>query len=111
MLHATKLSASLTVADIQKSMVWYRDVLGFTIEQQHERDGAVRAVSMSAGDVRILLNQDDGAKGVGRVKGQGFSLQFTIAEGIDEIAASIKLNGGTWIPSRRTCRGACACSG
>jgi hypothetical protein len=30
--------------------------------------------------VRILLNQDDGAKGFDRVKGEGFSLMFTTAQ-------------------------------
>jgi catechol 2,3-dioxygenase-like lactoylglutathione lyase family enzyme len=75
---ARNLSASLTVRDIQASLAWYRDVVGFTVEQRHEREGALRAVSLSAGAVRVLIGQDDGAKGSDRLKGQGFSLQSTM---------------------------------
>jgi uncharacterized glyoxalase superfamily protein PhnB len=93
MFKASALAASITVADLQKSMAWYRDVVGFEVQQQHEREGALRAVSLKAGDVRILLNQEDGAKGWDRVKGEGISIQFTTSDSIDEIAARIKANG------------------
>lgn len=53
------------------------------------------AVSLKAGDVRILIGQDNGAKGWDRVKGEGFSLQFRVAESVDEIANRIKTLGGT----------------
>jgi uncharacterized glyoxalase superfamily protein PhnB len=91
---ARTLAASLTVKDIRKSMAWYRDVVGFTVDQEYEREGTLRAVSLKAGDVRILIGQDDGAKGFDRVKGEGFSLQFTTAQNIDEIAKRIKEAGG-----------------
>jgi len=94
-LRARALSASLTVKDLEKSLAWYRDVVGFTVDQKHERDGKLRAVSLKAGAVRILINQDDGAKGLDRVKGEGFSLQITTAQNIDDIANRIKQAGGT----------------
>ena len=87
--------ASLTVKDIQQSLAWYTDVVGFTVNQKHERDGQLRAVSLEAGDVRILIGQDDGAMGWTRVKGEGFSLQLTTSQDIDEIANGIKARGGT----------------
>ena len=89
------LSASLTVRDLQKSLAWYRDVVGFMVDREHEREGKLRAVSLKAGAVRILINQDDGAKGFDRVKGEGFSLQITTAQNVDEIANRIKQLGGT----------------
>jgi len=92
---ARALSASLTVNDLPKSLAWYRDVLGFTVDQRYEREGTLRAVSLKAGDVRILIGQDDGAKGWDRVKGEGFSLQFTTGQNVDEIAKRIKELGGT----------------
>jgi uncharacterized glyoxalase superfamily protein PhnB len=92
---ASNLAASLTVRDIQKSLAWYRDILGFTVDQQHERGGSLRAVSLKAGSVRILIGQDDGAKGFDRVKGEGFSLQITTTQNVDEIARRIKDLGGT----------------
>lgn len=89
------LSASLTVKDLQKSLAWYHDVVGFTIDQRYEREGKLRTVALKAGDVRILIGQDDGAKGWDRVKGEGFSLQITTAQNVDEIARRIKELGGT----------------
>ena len=92
---ARRLTASLTVADLERSAAWYRDVVGFIIEKRHERAGKLVAASLRAGDVEILLGQDDGATGEDRVKGQGFSLQFTTDQSIDEIAARIRQGGGT----------------
>jgi lactoylglutathione lyase len=92
---ARTLSASLTAKDLNKSLAWYRDVVGFTVDQKHERDGKLMAVSLKAGDVRILIGQDDGGKGWDRIKGEGFSLQITTAQNIDEVAQRIKQRGGT----------------
>jgi uncharacterized glyoxalase superfamily protein PhnB len=93
-LRGRALSASLTVNDLQKSLTWYRDVVGFTVAQNYEREGRLRAVSLKAGVVQVLLTQDDGSKGSDRVKGAGFSLRITTAQNIDEIAARIKARGG-----------------
>ena len=61
---------------------------------RREREGKLVAVSLKAGDVRFLINQDDGAKGWDRVKGEGFSLYFTTPQGVDELAKRIKAGGG-----------------
>lgn len=92
---ARSLAASLTVKDLQASLAWYCDVVGFTVDRRHERGGALRAVSLKAGAVQILIGQDDGAKGLNRVKGEGFSLQLTTAQSIDAIADRIRACGGT----------------
>ena len=81
--------------DLERSLAWYRDVLGFTVDQKFEREGKLRAVSLKAGSVRILIGQDDGAKGLDRVKGEGFSLQITTAQSVDEVAKRAKEHGGT----------------
>lgn len=94
-LSATALGASLTVKDLRKSLAWYRDVVGFTVDREIERDGQLRAVGLRAGSVRVLINQDDGAKGFDRTKGEGFSLMFTTTQSIDAIANGIKQRGGT----------------
>ena len=51
-------------------------------------------MALIAGDVRLSINQDDGAKGWDRVKGEGFSLRITTDQNIDEIAKRIKDRGG-----------------
>jgi uncharacterized glyoxalase superfamily protein PhnB len=93
-LRGRELAAALTVKDLQKSLAWYRDVMGFTVARMHERAGKMIAVSLKAGDIRILINQDDGARGLDRVKGVGMSLQITTAQDIDDIAGRIKAQGG-----------------
>jgi PhnB protein len=92
-LDVQSLSASMTVNNLGKSMEWYRDVLGFEIDERHERDGKLRAASLNAGSVRILLNQDDGAKGFDRIKGQGISLYLTTQQSVDDIADRAKSHG------------------
>ena len=88
------LMASLTVKELQTSLAWYRDVLGFVVDQKYERAGQLVAVALKAGRVRILIGQDDGAKGFDRVKGTGFSLQITTAQDVDEIADRVREKGG-----------------
>jgi uncharacterized glyoxalase superfamily protein PhnB len=88
-------AVSITVKDLQKSVAWYQNVVGFGIERTYEMNGKVALVAMKAGDVRINLNQDDGAKGWDRIKGLGFSINIWTGEDIDGIASSIKKNGGT----------------
>lgn len=92
-LDAQSLQASLTTADVVRSRDWYRDVLGFVVDREFERDGKLFAASMRAGAIRILVTQDNGAKGVDRRKGEGFSLQITTSQDIDGIAANAKRAG------------------
>lgn len=93
-LHGDSLEASLTVKHLEQSTTWYVDVLGFVVERQHERAGKLIAATLRAGAVRILLTQDDGAKGLDRPKGEGFSLQITTSQSVDAVAAEIKRHGG-----------------
>ena len=95
LLNGRTLSNSLTVKDLAASLAWYTDVAGFAVDQKHEREGKLVAVSLKAGDVRILINQDNGAKGWDRVKGEGFSMMITVDQSVDEIANRIKAAGGT----------------
>ncbi len=88
------LQASLTVKDLAKSVAWYVDILGFTVARRIEREGTLRGVAVSAGDVRIILNQDDGAKGWDRVKGEGFSFQITTGQDVDRVAQQARQGGG-----------------
>jgi uncharacterized glyoxalase superfamily protein PhnB len=92
---ARTISASLTVKDLQTSLDWYQDVVGFTVDRRHEREGKLVAISLKAGEVSLLIGRDDGAKGFDRVKGEGFSLYITTDQNIDELANRIKAHGGS----------------
>lgn len=96
-LHADALLASFTVRDVQASRAWYRDALGFEVEHEMVTDGVLRSVSVRAGAVRLLLNQDDGAKGWERTKGAGLSLTLTTRQSVDAVAARVVAQGGTLV--------------
>jgi uncharacterized glyoxalase superfamily protein PhnB len=95
LLRGRTFSVSLTVRDLEKSLAWYRDVMGFAVDRKIEREGRLRGVALKAGDVQLALNQDDGAKGWDRIKGEGFSLRITTDQSVDEIANRIRKLGGT----------------
>lgn len=89
------LSAALTVDDLQVSLAWYRDVVGFHVDQVYEEDGKAWGASLRAGNVELFLTQDDGAKGWDREKGVGMSFQISTVQDLDELAALIRDRGGT----------------
>ena len=85
----------LLCSRLEQTKAFYRDVMGFAIDQKFEREGKLMGVVVKAGEVRLLLGQDDGAKGWERVKGEGFSLHLTTDQNVDEYANRIKQRGGT----------------
>lgn len=92
---AKSMGLSLTVKDLEVSRRWYVDVVGFTLARTMERDGVLRSYAVASGNVNLLLNKDDGAKGWERVKGEGFSINIGTDQDIDALAANIKAAGGT----------------
>ena len=86
---------SLTAKDLSQSVAFYRDVLGFTVDNVREREGKPAAATVRSGTARIFLNQDDGGRGWERTKGEGFSITFDTAQDVDTIAERIKSKGWT----------------
>jgi catechol 2,3-dioxygenase-like lactoylglutathione lyase family enzyme len=86
---------SYTVDDLDKSLRWYRDVMGFVIGDRWEEGGKLLGVEMVAGDVTFYLTQDDWKKGRNRVKGEGFRIYCTTAQDVDGLAKLVKARGGT----------------
>jgi uncharacterized glyoxalase superfamily protein PhnB len=85
---------ALTVNDLQASVAWYRDVLGFIVAEEYRRDDQVMGVRLKAGAVELLLGQDDFAKGRDRQKGAGLRFYCTTAQDVDQLAAEIQKRGG-----------------
>ena len=86
---------SMTANDLAKTVAWYRDVLGFTVDHVREQDGKPASAGIRSGAARIFLNQDDGGRGWERVKGEGFAITFDTAQDVDALAAAIKSRGWT----------------
>jgi lactoylglutathione lyase len=93
-LRLRNLGIGLTVNDLQRSLAWYRDVIGFVVTDEWRVEGTLRGVEMRAGAVDIFLGQDDWKKGRDRTKGEGFRIYGRTVQDIDRLAALIKSRGG-----------------
>jgi catechol 2,3-dioxygenase-like lactoylglutathione lyase family enzyme len=93
-LRIRESSFSLTVNDLDRSVAWYRDVLGFTEGERWETEGNVQGVQLKAGSADLMLTQDDFAKGRDRHKGVGIRLWFSTTQHLDGLADLIRSRGG-----------------
>jgi len=94
-LSLKSVAPSFTASDLQKSIAWYQDVLGWVVKDRWESDGRLMGVELAAGDVIVMLSQDDWKKGRDRVKGEGFRLFCDTGQDVDRLAERIKARGGT----------------
>jgi uncharacterized glyoxalase superfamily protein PhnB len=94
-LKLAEASPGFTVNDLDKSIAFYRDVLGFAVDERWERDGKLKGVSLKAGDVIFMIGQDDWLKGRDRKKGEGFRIYCSTTQDVDALAKGIKSRGGT----------------
>lgn len=90
-LNATTLGCSITHDDIEAAIEFYEKVLGFEVAMRFENEGKLAGAVVAAGDIRIVLNQEDGKLGLDRKKGQGFYLQINVASATDVDAAAERI--------------------
>ncbi len=93
-LNLGEASPGFTVNDLDKSLSFYRDVLGFAVDERWERDGKLMGVSLKAGAVTFMIGQDDWKKGRDRKKGEGFRIYYSTTQDVDALAKAIKSRGG-----------------
>jgi catechol 2,3-dioxygenase-like lactoylglutathione lyase family enzyme len=93
-LALSSASPSLTVNDFDKSLAFYRDVLGFKVgETWKDASGKPMGAELKAGGVTFWIGQDDWKKGRDRKKGEGFRM-FCMTKSVDKIADAIRSKGG-----------------
>jgi predicted lactoylglutathione lyase len=93
-LRLRSIMPSFTANDLQLSLAWYRDGLGFYVAQRWEEGGRLEGVMLKAGTCEFSLSQDDFSKGRDRAKGVGFRLWCTTTQDVDAIAARLRAFGG-----------------
>jgi uncharacterized glyoxalase superfamily protein PhnB len=93
-LQLQSITPFLTVNDLQASLAWYRDVLGFAVAEEYKMEDKVVGVRLEAGSVQLMLGQDDFAKGRDRVKGTALRFYCQTAQDIDALADAIRKRGG-----------------
>jgi catechol 2,3-dioxygenase-like lactoylglutathione lyase family enzyme len=92
-LNAEGSNAALTVNDLQRSIKFYTDGLGFEIVYRYDYEGTLRYVWMRGGQVTLGIGQDDLAKGRDRKKGVGMRFWFTTRQDLNALASQITAAG------------------
>jgi catechol 2,3-dioxygenase-like lactoylglutathione lyase family enzyme len=92
-LRLRSLSAALTVDDLERSLRFYVDGLGFTVRERWEEEGRLLGVDLVAGSCSLGLSQDDWAKGRNRTKGVGLRLFAETARDLDALARRLRGHG------------------
>lgn len=92
-LRLRTIEPSLTVDDLEASIRFYTQALGFFVGERWTDKGVLKGVMLKAGVCGLGLSQDDWAKGRDRTKGVGLSLWCQTAQDIDALAARIKAAG------------------
>ncbi len=94
-LRLRSAAPGFTANDIERSLAFYTDVLGFVVKQRWEQEGRLLGAELLAGSISLYLGQDDWKKGRDRKKGEGFRIYCTTGQDVDALAARIKARGGT----------------
>ena len=93
-LRLRAVEPSFTVNDLERSVRFYTDVLGFIVTERWTNGGVLRGVRLTAGVCQLALAQDDWAKGRDRKKGEGVRIWCKTEQDVDALAARISAAGG-----------------
>lgn len=93
-LRLRAITPSLTVGDLDRSLVFYTRGLGFVVQEEWVRDGRRTGVMLRAGACELGLAQDDWAKGRDRAKGIAVRLYLETVQDIDALAERAPAAGG-----------------
>jgi predicted enzyme related to lactoylglutathione lyase len=96
-LRLRSITPVYTVNDLQRSVAFYRDGLGFFISERYEEGDQLLGVMLKAGASHLGLSQDDFSKGRDRPKGVGFRISCETFQDVDAVAERLKAFGGTII--------------
>ena len=93
-LRLRSIEPILTVTDIERSVRFYTEVLGFVVDEKfNSESGTLQGVMLKAGVCRLGLSQDDWAKGRDRQRGVGVRVWCTTVQDIDAFARRLKADG------------------
>jgi uncharacterized glyoxalase superfamily protein PhnB len=94
-LQVKNITTTMTVNDVNKSLKFYTDGLGFTVTDRMEQEGKLHGVMLQAGNGWLGISQDDFSKGRDRVKGVGMRLYLETDQDIEALAQQAKAAGIT----------------
>jgi catechol 2,3-dioxygenase-like lactoylglutathione lyase family enzyme len=83
----------LLVSDLERSLAWYTDILGFIVAEELRQNGTLVAVRLKAGKVQFLLEQDADRR-PDRPRSQSIRLCCATRQDVHKLAAAIQTRGG-----------------
>lgn len=92
-LEATSLTPNITATDLEESVRFYTEGLGFEVQEEHEHEGMVVYVVVRSGSVLIGLGRDNFEKGRERTKGVGQRIWLATEQDLEPLAARVKAAG------------------
>jgi catechol 2,3-dioxygenase-like lactoylglutathione lyase family enzyme len=93
-LRLRSIEPILTVSDIERSIRFYTNMLGFIAEERYtDENGKLQGIMLKAGVCRIGLTQDDWKKGRDRERGVAVRIWCTTVQDIDAFARRVKASG------------------
>lgn len=92
---------SLIVADLDKSVEFYRDQLGFRVVRYQEMGGFQRVAFMSSGDGEPLIELKQMLKDITGMPTEGFSHLGVFVEDVDAVYEKTTAAGVTWASKPR----------
>ena len=93
-LRLRAITPTFTVSNMERSLAWYRDGLGFYVGERYEDAGQLKRAMLKAGACEFGLSQDDFSQGRDRMKGLGFRIWCHTTQDVDAIAARLRAFGG-----------------
>ena len=93
-LRLRSFEPTFTVNDIERSLRFYTDVLGFIVIEEMTDGAALQGALLQAGTCTLGLSQDDWAKGRDRKKGEGMRIWCKTGQDINALAKRITAAGG-----------------
>ncbi len=88
-----KLSVAISANDVQRSLDFYVNGLGFNELERMENNGVLQGAMIAAGDAHLGVSQDDFSNGRDRKKGVGFSIHIETDQDLGALAERAKQAG------------------
>jgi catechol 2,3-dioxygenase-like lactoylglutathione lyase family enzyme len=89
------LLPQLGVADVERSLRFYREVLGFAVNFEHREDGRLAVIEVQLGAAKLQLGAHDGVGDTPDQRGaRHATILFFETDDVDALRAAIVSRGG-----------------
>ncbi len=90
----TSCTPLLNVADVEASLGFWRDLIGFEVTYRHETDGRLMHASLQSGEVRLMLNGRGGDPAARRARAHYTEAVIYLAvPSVHELVAELRDKG------------------